>query len=115
VKRLVACGLLTAVLALVAAGCGSSDGTAGSGTSPPRELTIEDALAAAAQGPVLVTSYVIRRDGRLRLCSAILESYPPQCGEPSLEVRGDIHDDPMGRRVSLVGDVEGGVLTVSVS
>jgi hypothetical protein len=116
VKRLLAFGVPTAVLALAAAGCGSSDSTAGSDTTtPPRELTIEDALVGGAQGPVLVTGYAIPRDGELRLCSAILESYPPQCGEPSLEVRGDVGDDRIGERVSLVGDVEDGVLTVSAA
>ena len=110
-------------LALAAAGCGGSSpdetpdgGVPASGAAiPGGGLTIADAMVTAAQGPLLVTGYLIERDGELRLCSAILESYPPQCGEPSLEVQGDVDDDLIGERVSLVGDVEDGVLTVSAT
>jgi hypothetical protein len=60
-----------------------------------------------------VAGYVIETDGELQLCSAILESFPPQCGEPSLAIAGDVDEDLVGERVSLIGDVEDGVLTIS--
>ncbi len=111
---------LVAALALVAAGCGSDeggtsdDGAPSAGAAiPGGGLTIQEALETTAEGPLVVAGYLIEQDGELRLCSAILESYPPQCGEPSLEVRGDVDRDQIGERVSLIGDVDGHVLTVS--
>lgn len=60
----------------------------------------------------------------VRLCSAILESHPPQCGQPSLHVRGlDLvgvsnMEQAKGvgwtpREVTLAGEIEGDVLTVA--
>jgi len=121
VKRFFAFGSVTVALALGAAGCGGSEGTPDDGTPasgaaiPGGGLTIADAMVTSVDGPLLVAGYLIERDGELRLCSAILESYPPQCGEPSLEVRGEVDDDLIGEHVSLVGDVEEGVLTVSAT
>jgi hypothetical protein len=62
----------------------------------------------------------------VRLCSAILESYPPQCGQPSLRVRGlDLvgvsnMEQAKGtswsaREVVLVGVVRDGTLRVQGS
>ena len=116
----VAIGSLVAALALVGAGCGSDgDGASGDGAPaagaaiPGGGLTIEEALETTAEGPLVVAGYLIEQDGELRLCSAILESYPPQCGEPSLEVRGEVDRDQIGERVSMVGDLDGHVLTAS--
>jgi len=111
---------LVAALALVGAGCGSDEGgtsddgaPAAGAAIPGGGLTIEEALETTAEGPLVVAGYLIAQGDELRLCSAILESYPPQCGEPSLEVRGAVDRDQIGERVSLVGDVDGHVLTVS--
>jgi hypothetical protein len=107
------------MLAFVGAGCGSNGDDAGGNAPaagaaiPGGGLTVEEALSTIAEGPLVVAGYLIERDGELRLCSALLESDPPQCGEPSLEVRGEVARDEIGERVSLVGDVENGVLTVS--
>ena len=68
---------LAVVLALAAAGCGGDEGP----------LTPD--AARDASGRVTVEGVLIAIEGEpVRMCSAILESYPPQCGEPSLEVRG---------------------------
>ncbi len=111
---------LVAALALVGVGCGSDEGgTSDDGAPvagaaiPGGGLTIEEALETTAEGPLVVAGYLIEQGDELRLCSAILESYPPQCGEPSLEVRGDVDQEQIGERVSLIGDVDGHVLTVS--
>jgi hypothetical protein len=86
-------------------------------------------LAACGGSDETVRGYVVAPEGEpIRLCEALLESYPPQCGEPSLVVRGlDLAkvpglvstDDPALARVSwserpveLAGTVEDGILTV---
>ena len=51
-------------------------------------LQVGQALS-AGDGPVRVTGALfIDADGRLLLCSAIAESFPPQCGGDRLEVIG---------------------------
>ncbi len=116
----VAIGSLAAALALVGASCGSDkgdtsdDGAPAAGAAiPGGGLTIEEALETTAEGPLVVAGYLIEQGDEIRLCSAILESYPPQCGEPSLEVRGEVDREQVGERVSLIGDVDGHVLSVS--
>jgi hypothetical protein len=103
--------------ALAATGCGGGDGP----------LTPEE--ASDASGEVTVEGSLIAIDGEpVRMCSAILESYPPQCGEPSLEVQGlDLDsldlastrpDDEVtparwsDRPIRIAGTVEDGVLVV---
>ncbi len=45
------------------------------------QLSVEEARD--RDGSVVeVEGYLIERAGELRLCEAILESFPPQCGEP---------------------------------
>ena len=116
----VAISSLVAALALVGAGCGSDEGgtsddgaPAAGAAIPGGGLTIEEALETTAEGPLVVAGYLIEQGDEIRLCSAILESYPPQCGEPSLEVRGEVDREQVGERVSLIGDVDGHVLSVS--
>ena len=94
---------------------------------PGGGLSIAEALASTLQGPLQVKGFVVSSgDGEVRLCSTLLESMPPQCGEPSLQVSGvDLStfdglstaqdttwsDAP----VSLLGQVENGVITVSAT
>jgi hypothetical protein len=97
---------------------------------PGGGLTIAEALASTLDGPLLVKGYLIAAEGDgIRLCSGLLESYPPQCGEPSLVVeRLDLEQvegltrpsDPdlaavawTEKEISLLGDIEAGVITVS--
>lgn len=52
-------------------------------------ISIDDAIAQTGAGPVLVNgSLIVNPDGTILLCSAMAESYPPQCGGTRLEVRG---------------------------
>jgi hypothetical protein len=103
---------------LVVTGCGGSDGPLNpdKARDASGEVTVEGALIAIEGEPV-------------RLCSAILESYPPQCGEPSIEVRGldldtlDLSETRPGedvvaarwsdRPTRVTGTIEDGVLVVS--
>jgi len=114
---------LTAIALVVAcvAGCGGADENAGAPSSlspslgapgPGGGLTVQKAIDSDVAGPLLVKGYLIARAGELRLCSAILESYPPQCGEPSLRVEGTSLA-PSEKQISLLGEVEAGTITVS--
>jgi hypothetical protein len=116
--------LLVLVLTLALAGCGGaeSDGDADAPATtaspslgapiPGGGLSIEEAKASTLDGPLMVRGYLIERDGELRLCEAILESSPPQCGEPSLLVDGPA-PDASEERVSLLGEVDDGTIVVS--
>lgn len=120
-----AAGVIALVLA--SAGCGGEQPT-----EPRAPLSIEAALRLAGEGPLSVSGFLLApQGGETRLCSALLESYPPQCGGPSLVVKGlDLAtvegltgtspDEPdlaqvqwTDAQVTLGGEVDGTVLTVS--
>jgi hypothetical protein len=115
--RFVLLGLLTVSLAA----CGGDPDSAAPGNSA---ITVRQALAAKPNEPVSVRGALIVSGGTARLCYAILESYPPQCGGPSLVVKG-LDLDTVGeltsangvtwsdREVRLSGTVADGTLTVS--
>lgn len=58
--------------------CGSEDGESGSPSTP------------APTGPqeFEFTGYIFRSQGETKICDAILESYPPQCGGETYKVTG---------------------------
>lgn len=77
-----------AVVAVLAA-CGDGDG--GGSTSAPittaaGPITVQQLVERSADTPIQVRGLLIDDGGGPRLCDAILESYPPQCGEPSVEL-----------------------------
>jgi hypothetical protein len=49
---------------------------------------VKEAVEERPGGVVQVEGYIVSQRGETRLCSALLESYPPQCGDPSLRVPG---------------------------
>ena len=105
--------LVVLVLALAACG-GEEESRPAAGTpAPGGGLTVQEALDSDVDGPLLVRGYLLRRGGETRLCTALAESDPPQCGEPSLRVEGEAPTRPVGEEVSLLGDVRGDVLRVS--
>ena len=93
-------------LMLIAAACGGSedDGPIGVG----------EAIERGSDEPQLISGYVIgpRRQYEQRFCEAILESFPPQCGEPSLRLVGVVVAGPE-ERVTLLGTVDGDVFRLS--
>jgi hypothetical protein len=95
--------VLTAVLLLAACGGGSDD-------SEP--IGVGEAIERGSDEPQLVSGYVIERNGVPRICEAILESFPPQCGEPSLRLVGVVVAGPE-ERVTLLGTVEDDVFRLS--
>jgi hypothetical protein len=126
--------LLCAVtLAAGLAACGGSEpGGAGGGPEPPTAsdvLSVEEAIASGAEGHVTVRGFLVAADGEpVRLCAALAESYPPQCGVASIVVEGlDLatvdglttppepqyaHTSWTDAVIELRGELEDGVLTV---
>jgi hypothetical protein len=80
--------LVAAAVIAIATVAGCSGGS-GASTAPTEPLTIEQAIASGPGGPVTVRGYIVAPAGEpTMLCSALLESYPPQCGRPSLALEG---------------------------
>jgi hypothetical protein len=128
---------LIAVLAAAAAlaGCGEDDVPAdppAAGSTVPQTsglgaghgISIDEALASDSDEMLLVTGNILAQDGEVRLCSALAESFPPQCGGASLVVEGLKLEEVDGlitegdvswtdRPIQLLGVVGDGALTVS--
>jgi hypothetical protein len=51
-------------------------------------ITVAQLLARSSDAPISVQGLLLVDQGSARLCGAILESYPPQCGAPSVELVG---------------------------
>ena len=85
-------------------------------------ISIAEALASTLDGPLLVNGAVVITDGEARLCSALAESFPPQCSGDAMAVfRLDLatldlqHADDVrwtASPVQLLGFVQGGVLVI---
>lgn len=59
------------------------------GTAGGPGISIEEAIGNGGGEPLLVNgALVVDPDGRVLLCDALAESFPPQCGGARLEVRG---------------------------
>ncbi len=123
-----------AVLALAACGGGEDveaqpqpaqpPATAGIAVGPG--ISIEEALASELEGPLLVNGSLLADGDDVRFCSALAESFPPQCANASLRVEGLNLDEVDGlvregsvawtdRPIQLLGDVEGDTLVVSTT
>ena len=119
--------LLASLLAACALADGSretasNDGSPADGAGPG--ITVAEARRSRLDKPALVNGYLVADDDRVRLCDELAESSPPRCGGASLEVHGldidslsDVESSGSVRWSAqprlLLGEVEGGVLTVS--
>ena len=123
-----ALALVTACSAVPSAGGGGAGtpapGNPGQGTGPG--IFVEDALRSTSQEPLLVRGAVVATREEVRLCSALAESYPPQCGGPSLKVEGLDLSTVEGLKshagvrwteteIKLLGHVRNGVLTIAAN
>ena len=123
---------LVSLAAAFLVGCGASDETADddagsakvSGIAAGPGISIEEALVSEADGMLLVNGNLLAEGGEVRLCSALAESFPPQCGGASLQVEGVKLEEVDGlvteggvswtdRPIQLLGAIEDGLLTVS--
>jgi hypothetical protein len=121
--------LLLSLVVLALAGCGEDDG-GGSAPEPPPPaagvpipgggLSVQEAIESDLDGPLMVKGFVVQTGDEVRLCSALAESFPPQCGGPWLAVEGAVDAEFTEEgdvrwtetEVSLLGEVEGDVLRV---
>ena len=102
--------LMVAGLSLALASCGGDD--------PVTQL----ADAADRDGDAVLDGFVVVRDGTARLCEVLMESFPPQCGDPSVVIANieaaDLEftsaDSTMWTDlpVTLSGTLDDGVLTI---
>ncbi len=117
--------VLVAVLAVALAACGEqpagTDGPAFGGggpaagqPAPSGVLTVPEALDWEAPGEIAVRGAVLARAGRVQLCEALAQSYPPQCGGRFLLLNGfdpatveDAHEEQgvrwSDREIELIG------------
>jgi hypothetical protein len=59
------------------------------GTADGPGISIEEAVGNGGTEPLLVNgALVVDAEGRVLLCEALAESFPPQCGGLRLDVRG---------------------------
>lgn len=78
------CGLAVLVVgAIVLTACGGDDSPA-----EVPVLSVEQLMSRSADTPIAVRGFLTDQERVTRLCAAILESYPPQCGEPFVELVG---------------------------
>ncbi|MDX2466230.1 MAG: hypothetical protein QNL12_02860 [Acidimicrobiia bacterium] len=47
-----------------------------------------------ASGPAMVSGFLVKTDGAIRLCEALAESFPPQCGGASITLSSLDQIDP---------------------
>jgi hypothetical protein len=88
--RKVLCAL---AITLLASGCGDSgDDGAKSTTSTTGEVSdgvpasIGGVIDGAITGDINVLGFVVIEPSGVRFCASLAESFPPQCGEPSLDL-----------------------------
>lgn len=124
-KAFICIALVLAVVALPA--CGGDDDEPSDDTSRIAAgpgISIDDALASSSEEQLLVNGNLLAQGDEIRLCSALAESFPPQCGGASLVVEGLKLEEVDGlvtegdvswtdRPIQLLGVVSDGTLTVS--
>ena len=96
------------VLALALAGCGGEDDPASGGE--PAEMQVEEAVD--HEGPAVVTGSLLATGDDVKLCAALAESFPPQCGGGSIAVVGLELDSLDG--LTTEGDVTWSDLPIEV-
>jgi hypothetical protein len=114
-RRLLA---VLAILALTAAACGDSD----TPTSDGLPLSVEGLIVAEPTSDVSVIGFIVADSAGSRLCEALAESFPPQCGGMSVEISGLDDLDPQleeaqglrwtGTAVVVTGRYSGGTLAI---
>ena len=52
------------------------------------ESTISEVASGAVEGTTTVAGFLVAKDGEVRLCAALAESFPPQCGGDFLVLDG---------------------------
>jgi hypothetical protein len=101
-RRPTALPALVAVVILALAACGGSSSSAAPttgdlpATATPVSVGIDDLLAdiAGADGTtVTVQAFLLITGDSGQICGIVLESFPPQCGGPTIRVLGEVPAD----------------------
>lgn len=79
---------LLAASALAVVGCAGEDPAGVPDDTTMRVHSVAEVVDGDVTGPVHVSGFLIDDGSGWRLCELVLESYPPQCGDPSLDVEG---------------------------
>lgn len=122
-RKSIAIGSLLLAGCVVTA-CAQNEGSIGQpgpAANASKVMTVPEALDLRDTAEVTVRGYVLARpDGTARLCTGMSGSFPPQCGEPSLQLTGldatqlPDHDPTSGVRWSgettVAGVLHGNVL-----
>lgn len=115
---------LVLALAFVAVACaGPDEDGSGPSSGVGPGISVEEALGSPSDEPLLVNGFIVATPEGVRLCSALAESFPPQCAGPSLVVEGlDLKVLPglsrandvtwSEREVQVLGRVRDSTLTV---
>ena len=117
--------IVVMTLFAISAACGGSNGIRPSGgdedEGQPRALTVAEALK-ADERQMRVKGAVLAREEDVRLCDALAQSFPPQCGAPSLRLVGFDMTSAEGMQeagtvrwaenISVVGTRSGDTLTI---
>ncbi len=74
------------MLALTAGACGDNDADAPTSAGLP--LSVEGLIVAEPEGDVSVVGVLVIDSAGSRLCFALAESFPPQCGGPAVVISG---------------------------
>jgi hypothetical protein len=92
-RRTCTLAVLLTLLVLTGAACGDSNSDAPTSTGLP--LSVEGLIVAEPEGDVSVVGFLVIDSAGPRLCSALAESFPPQCGGPSVEIISGLDDHPV--------------------
>ncbi len=86
------------------AGCDGEDDTFSGpvASDAGAAITVKQLIERQAETPVAVRGLEHVSEGAARLCGAVLESYPPQCGEPAVELAG-LDVEAIGRMSTAAG------------
>jgi hypothetical protein len=104
VRGLIRGGILVALLTIILVGCAGSGAVSPSTppasdpavdlpTAVPAALSLDDLagdLGGLADQSVTIAAYLFIDGDQAQLCSALLESYPPQCGGASVRLLGEV-------------------------
>ncbi|MFC5930275.1 hypothetical protein [Cryobacterium melibiosiphilum] len=72
---------------LVVAGLGTLAACSG-GTAADASISVDELVSRSADTPVSVTGLLYDDSSGTRLCGAVMESFPVQCGGPSVDLVG---------------------------
>jgi hypothetical protein len=78
-------------------------GTGGPQSGADGSVPVAEAVAAGIDGPFLMSGFYLAAGDDARLCEALAESFPPQCGGAS--IRLDPGDVPEGATTTTEGEV----------